>query len=202
MNDNAESKFPTPDYCVEHGCLAGTTRVNHALEAGSSSTDRPGGLHVTFDPRAKFPLALASKSSPTLVGEGDTEKVPPPLTNLEELILTNWQFPAFTPNPKASQKSRSLTQAEINMGVITEDQVAALSERLQTDPPPMSLQEARERRASIKEERKRSIEFIRSRTNSRAAANGRPSMDGFNESGAAASSRPSLEVLKEAQHKE
>jgi hypothetical protein len=95
-----------------------------------------------------------------------------------------------------------LTQAEINMGIITEDQVAALGERLQTDPPPMSLQEARERRASIKEERKRSIEFIRSRTNSRAAANGRPSMDGSNEPGAAASGRPSLEVLKEAQHKE
>jgi len=95
-----------------------------------------------FDPRAKSPLALASKSSPSLVGEGDTEKVPPPLTNLEELILTNWQFPAFTSNPKASQKSRSLTQAEINLGVITEDQVAALGERLQTDPPPMSLEDS------------------------------------------------------------
>jgi hypothetical protein len=62
------------------------------------------------------------------------------------------------------------------MGVITEDEVAALGERLQTDPPPMSLQEARERRASIKEGRKRSIDFIRSRTNSRAAASGRPSL--------------------------
>jgi hypothetical protein len=202
MDSNTESKFPTLDYCVEHRYLAGTTRANHALEAGSSSTVRPGGLHVTFDPRAKSPMAQTSKSSPILEGEGDTEKVLPPLTNLKELILTNWQFPAFTPNPKAIQKSRSLTQAEINMGVITEDQVAALGERLQTDPPPMSLQEARERRASIKEERKRSIEFIRSRTNSRAAANGRPSMDGFNESGTAASGHPSLEVLKEAQHKE
>jgi hypothetical protein len=96
-------------------------------------------------------------------------------------ILTSPQFPLLAPNTKSNQKSRSLTQAEINMGVINEDEVAALSERLQSDPPPMSLQEARERRASIKEERKRSIDFIRSRTNSRAAAVGRPSLDALTE---------------------
>lgn len=101
-------------------------------------------------------------------------------------VLIKIQFPAFLQGPRASQKSRSLTQAEINMGVITGDQVAALGESLLNDPPPMSLQEARERRASIKEERKRSIEFIRSRTNSRVAA----------------SARPSLEVLDERQRKD
>jgi hypothetical protein len=67
------------------------------------------------------------------------------------------------------------------MAVITEDEVAALGERLQTEPPPMSLKEARERKASIKEERKRSIEFIRSRTNSRVAASNRPSLDSLDE---------------------
>jgi hypothetical protein len=133
--------------------------------------------------------------------EADTEKVPF-LSTLKKHFLINKQFPSFTQTLKPNQKSRSLTQAEINMGVITEDQAAALGERLLTDPPPMSLQEARERRASIKEERKKSIDFIRSRTNSRAAANGRPSTDGFSESGAAASGRHSLEVLKETHPKE
>ncbi|KAE9375747.1 hypothetical protein N431DRAFT_403687 [Stipitochalara longipes BDJ] len=142
------------------------------------------GLHVTFDPRAKPPLAKPSKSSPTLSSEGDAEK-----------------FPAFMPSQRSGQKSRSLTQAEINMGIIGDDEVAALGERLQNEPAPLSLQQARERRASIKEERKRSIDFIRSRTNSRAAAQGRPSME-VAESGAAASGRPSLEVLMEAQQKE
>lgn len=88
------------------------------------------------------------------------------------------------------------------MGVMKEEEVAALGERLQTEPPPMSLQEARERRASIKEERKRSIEFIRRRTNSRAAANGRPSMEVLDQSGAAANGHTSLDVLKEDQRKE
>lgn len=87
------------------------------------------------------------------------------------------------------------------MGIIGDDEVAALGERLQTEPAPLSLQQARDRRASIKEERKRSIDFIRSRTNSRAAAQGRPSME-VTESGAAASGRSSLEVLMEAQNKE
>jgi hypothetical protein len=53
-----------------------------------------------------------------------------------------------------------------------------VAERLKTEEPPMTLEEARQRRASIKEDRKKSIEFIRSRTNSRAAAMGRPNIDG------------------------
>ena len=44
----------------------------------------------------------------------------------------------------------SLTQAEINMGVIIEGEVAAFIRRLQTITLPMSLQETRESRASIK----------------------------------------------------
>jgi len=88
------------------------------------------------------------------------------------------------------------------MGIISDDELAALGERLQTEPAPLSLQQARDRRASIKEERKAAIEFIRSRTNSRAAAQGRPSMEAAEHGGAAANGRSSLEVLKEAQHKE
>lgn len=52
--------------------------------------------------------------------------------------------------------------------------VEALGERLRTEDLPMSLDQVRARRASIKEERKRSIDFIRSRTSSRAAALGLP----------------------------
>ncbi|KAN0112655.1 hypothetical protein V8E51_005606 [Hyaloscypha variabilis] len=155
---------------------------NPDIKNAISSTGN--GVHVTFDQRAKSPLAKPNKSSPGLNSEGGAEK-----------------FPSFVPNQRSGQKSRSLTQAEINMGIIGDDEVAALGERLQNEPAPLSLQEARERRASIKEERKRSIDFIRSRTNSRAAAQGRPSMEAA-ESGAAANGRPSLEVLMETQHKE
>jgi hypothetical protein len=177
-------------------------RANLLLDTSiSSSNTQLEGLHVTFDARAKSPSAHKSMSSPIL-GDGDTEKVLCPLMPPKEVALINEQFPSFAPNPKPNQKSRSLTQAEINMGVITEDEVAALGEQLQTDPPPMSLQEARERRASIKEERKRSIDFIRRRTSSRAAAMGRPSLDSLEESQrTAASGGSSLEVLKEGQQK-
>jgi hypothetical protein len=170
------------------------------VKNATSSTGN--GVHVTFDQRAKSPLAKPNKSSPGLNSEGGAEKVKTDLlSEAKKVILTYAQFPSFVPNQRSGQKSRSLTQAEINMGIIGDDEVAALGERLQNEPAPLSLQEARERRASIKEERKRSIDFIRSRTNSRAAAQGRPSMEAA-ESGAAANGRPSLEVLMETQHKE
>jgi hypothetical protein len=116
---------------------------------------------------------------------------------LNQSALTSQQFPSFGPKP--GQKSRSLTQAEIEAGVIKEDEVAAIGERLQTEPAPLSLQEVRERRASIKEERKRNIDFIRARTNSRAAALGRPTPDstGEGDRSAAANGRSSLNVVKE-----
>ncbi len=66
-----------------------------------------------------------------------------------------------------------MTDVEITADYISSLEVLQLNERLRTEEPPKSLdearQEARERRASIKEERKASIEFIRNRTSSRAA---------------------------------
>ena len=52
---------------------------------------------------------------------------------------------------------------------ISEDRARVIAE-LRAQPPPPSLEEARARRASIKEERRQNIEFIRKRTTSRASA--------------------------------
>jgi short subunit dehydrogenase-like uncharacterized protein len=67
-----------------------------------------------------------------------------------------------------------LTEAEIAAEYITPHEITALKERLRTEEPPLSLDEARQSRANIKEERKASIDFIRSRTTSRAAQMGLP----------------------------
>ncbi len=76
-----------------------------------------------------------------------------------------------------------MTEAELNSTVISEEELNLLNERLKSESAPMSLEQVRERRASIKEERKRSIDFIRSRTTSRAASGGRPSLSGLKEYG-------------------
>jgi hypothetical protein len=73
-------------------------------------------------------------------------------------------------------------------------------ERLKTEDPPLSLEQTRARRASIKEERKANIDFIRSRTSSRASANAsaRPSFEAtpsFDKCGLGG--RPSSEDLAE-----
>ncbi|OAF59614.2 hypothetical protein VC83_03840 [Pseudogymnoascus destructans] len=54
---------------------------------------------------------------------------------------------------------------------INEDRARVIAE-LRAQPPPPSLEEARARRASVKEERRQSIDFIRMRTLSRASALG------------------------------
>ncbi|KAL2073574.1 hypothetical protein VTL71DRAFT_10900 [Oculimacula yallundae] len=97
-------------------------------------------------------------------------------------ILTQSQFPAFLPTPKApnstsTQKSKSLTSAELASTVLSSPEVHQIGTTLQSEAAPMSLQEARQRRESIKDERKKSIEFIRRRTISRAAVGGRPSKE-------------------------
>ncbi|CZT53186.1 uncharacterized protein RSE6_14654 [Rhynchosporium secalis] len=90
------------------------------------------------------------------------------------------KFPAFLPAPKETQgKSKSLTEAEIQSDLLSSNQVAAIASQLQNEASHLSLQEARQRRESIKNERKKSIEFIRRRTLSRAGAagNGRPDLE-------------------------
>lgn len=46
-------------------------------------------------------------------------------------------------------------------------EIAAIGERLKNEEPPLSLEQARQRRLSIKEVRKSSIDFIRARTRAR-----------------------------------
>jgi len=51
---------------------------------------------------------------------------------------------------------------------MTDEELATVAEKLKNDPS-MSLEEVRERKASVKEERSALVQFIRSRTSSRAA---------------------------------
>jgi hypothetical protein len=59
------------------------------------------------------------------------------------------------------------------------EEIAAVGERLKTEEPPLSLEQARERRASITQQRKDSINLIRKRTASRVENTGRPALEGF-----------------------
>ncbi len=74
-----------------------------------------------------------------------------------------------------------MTEAELKAEVISDKDVAAVSDQLKNQPAPLSLEQARSRRASIKEEnmdiRKRSVEFIRRRTTSRTTISSRPLFD-------------------------
>ncbi|KAF4628125.1 hypothetical protein G7Y89_g10025 [Cudoniella acicularis] len=84
--------------------------------------------------------------------------------------------PLATTLHRSLSKSKSLSAAELAKEVINDGDIAKIRESF-AEEPPMSLEEARQRRASIKEERKRSIDFIRSRTTSRAGMGGRPSIE-------------------------
>jgi hypothetical protein len=79
----------------------------------------------------------------------------------------------MTDKKSSLQKSKSMTSAEIamaNKAIMDAQDMAAAMERLKTEEPPASLDEARQRRASIKQQRRDSINLIRSRTASRASA--------------------------------
>jgi hypothetical protein len=64
--------------------------------------------------------------------------------------------------------------------VITEDRNTAI-DRMKSESPPLSLDQVRQRRASVKEnvkeQRKASINLIRSRTASRASVTARPNLE-------------------------
>lgn len=93
--------------------------------------------------------------------------------------ITYEQFPSFLPSRKLStkSKSKSLTEAEISGDMAGVQDLATVVERLRNEEPPLSLEQVRDRRASIKKQRKESISLIRSRTASRASNGGRPSME-------------------------
>ncbi|KAK2627584.1 hypothetical protein QTJ16_003550 [Diplocarpon rosae] len=93
---------------------------------------------------------------------------------------------ALNPNPP---KAKSLTSAEIQSALLSNHEIATLHHQLSSSAAPLSLPEARQRRASIKDERKRSIDFIRRRTISRAEQLGRPILEAIG--------HPNLESFKE-----
>lgn len=82
-----------------------------------------------------------------------------------------------------------MTEAEIKSEVLNDEQISAIATKLQTENLPMSLEEARQRREEIKDERKKSIDFIRRRTLSRASQLGRPNLEALG--------HPNLEELTE-----
>ncbi|KAK6582007.1 hypothetical protein PZA11_005704 [Diplocarpon coronariae] len=83
-------------------------------------------------------------------------------------------LPALSCSPP---KAKSLTSVEIQSALLSNREIAAVHHQLATSAAPLSLSEARQRRASIKDERKRSIDFIRRRTISRAEQLGRPALE-------------------------
>ncbi|PVH83735.1 hypothetical protein DL98DRAFT_652197 [Cadophora sp. DSE1049] len=155
----------------ENDVPAGTPSIKDSSDsAGTPRKHRPAPLHI----QSEAEKASYIHSTPFLLSSS-----PMPISNLTTHLLQ--QFPCFLPAPKPVLKSKSLTEAEIKSEVLNDTQVAAIATQLQTDAPPMSLEEARQRRESIKDERKKSIDFIRRRTMSRASVLGRPNLEALNE---------------------
>lgn len=82
-----------------------------------------------------------------------------------------------------------MTDAEMKSEVLDDYQIDKIATQLKTADPPLSLEQARQRRDSIKEERKMNIDFIRRRTMSRAEALGRPNLEALG--------HPNLEGFRE-----
>ncbi|KAH8811654.1 hypothetical protein F5884DRAFT_283942 [Xylogone sp. PMI_703] len=90
--------------------------------------------------------------------------------NGSEKTVLNDNFACTKPSHKLS---KSTTSAEIQRDRITPKEAAELMDNWKGDPP-MSLEQSREQRGSIKAERRASINFIRARTVSRAATEDLP----------------------------
>ena len=65
-----------------------------------------------------------------------------------------------------------MTHVEFRAAVITDEALANEFQKLKTEAPPMTLEEARARRRGIKELRRNAVKFIKGRTASRIAAQG------------------------------
>jgi len=81
------------------------------------------------------------------------------------------------------KKSKSLTAAEVHSDMVVEEDRATAVERLRSEESPPSLEEVRDRRASIMKQRRDSINMIRTRTASRASTSGRPSLEDIRKNG-------------------
>ncbi|KAI9049844.1 hypothetical protein LZ554_005994 [Drepanopeziza brunnea f. sp. 'monogermtubi'] len=133
----------------------------------------------------KFLLASAPSSEKSLPKQ-ETEKYDRPPNDVRTEAE---KFPSFLKAPQPVPKAKSMTEAEMKSEILDDYQIDKIATQLKTADPPLSLEQARQRRESIKEERKRSIDFIRRRTMSRASALGRPNLDALG--------HPNLEDLAE-----
>lgn len=80
---------------------------------------------------------------------------------------------------RPTTKSKSLTAAEFLEVITSRDLQSVKTELKNTDLPP-SLDEAQKRRASIKQERRDAVTFVRSRTASRVSGSTRPTLADLN----------------------
>jgi hypothetical protein len=75
---------------------------------------------------------------------------------------------------------------DLSRDILKVEEIALMHEKLKTDDPPLSLsetrQQKREKEIASKEDRRKAVEFIRSRTTSRASALGRPFLSNSGES--------------------
>ncbi|TAQ89140.1 hypothetical protein B7494_g2538 [Chlorociboria aeruginascens] len=84
--------------------------------------------------------------------------------------------PKFAPSYTKS-KSMSEVQDLVKEGTPPDDDINSAIDRLKSQEPPISLEKARERRSSVKKERRDIINVIRERTASRASNSARPNLE-------------------------
>lgn len=128
----------------------GTALPQTAAEAGdtaASPTAAPTGISSFSQTPAKAAVALRAAAP------------------VEAQVISQ----AITSVSTSSNHTGAQTAPNHGSQSIIEDRARVIAE-LRAQPPPPSLEEARARRASIKEERRQNIEFIRKRTTSRASA--------------------------------
>ncbi|KFZ13629.1 hypothetical protein V502_06510 [Pseudogymnoascus sp. VKM F-4520 (FW-2644)] len=118
-----------------------------ARDTAASQTAAPTGTSSSSQTPAKVAVALRAAAP------------------VEAQVISQ----AITPVSTSSNHTGAQTAPNHGSQSTSEDRARVIAE-LRAQPPPPSLEEARARRASIKEERRQNIEFIRKRTTSRASA--------------------------------
>lgn len=154
----------------------------HTEEVAGVQDENPGHQAESTIPEIAGPEV---ENGPTLVAD----ETPAVVSTLDSVVAEDsaLKFPEFINAPEDSATSDVAVPAEAapnvaavnsaptgDSGSVSNDRARVIAQ-LRAQSPPPSIAEARARRASIKQERRDSIEFIRSRTTSRASAGGRPS---------------------------
>ncbi|OBT46554.1 hypothetical protein VE00_01802 [Pseudogymnoascus sp. WSF 3629] len=162
-------------------------------EEGIIASQRQTNLHVTTSSHGQESQFTAQSENQAGTGTIPTKNLAPPQTaaptrgtlsynNTPDQDAVALQASAPVETQVISQVITAASASSNHTGAqiasahgaqsINEDRARVIAE-LRAQPPPPSLEEARARRASVKEERRQSIDFIRMRTLSRASALGR-----------------------------